>query len=327
MLNKTSSKLLKIISFILILLLFSVIVFGYIEQDFKTEYYDRRNYIYEDMEDGQLPNFSASSGSQTVDANGTISGTYCLNLTGGYRHRIDLPIEMFNITFSVKIKSVGKKSFGVSLPYYNETDTSVYDGPEVTFISNGSIRYVNPYYSGPGSYSKYFSISNWSEGSIYQINFSNVTFDIPYGNFDVTLKNTTYTETMNVPFNCNNWDRFEYLCLYFDDTDNTIFVDDWTIGLVLEFVEIDGGLNQTNVFDSNPTFNWTFLYNISKYQLQIANDSEFTDIFINITNINEYEFSSYYSEIQNTTVSFILPPGYSLPSYNRYYIRIRAYEK
>jgi len=100
----------------------------------------------------------------------------------------------------------------------------------------------------------------------------------------------------------------------------------WHVSEEPQFISIDNGVNGTTVYSSNPTFNWSIVNNTCKYNLLIATDTLFTSIVVNITNINEYEFFAFYSA-NDTRVSFILPPAYSLPFYNTYYTKVKAYTK
>jgi len=92
-----------------------------------------------------------------------------------------------------------------------------------------------------------------------------------------------------------------------------------------EFIHIDYGGNGTNVYSSNPTFNWTTISDAASYNLQVATDSGFSNIIINITDICEAVYPSEYSQ-NSTNVSFMLPTVDSLPTMNRlYYTRVRSY--
>lgn len=89
-----------------------------------------------------------------------------------------------------------------------------------------------------------------------------------------------------------------------------------------QFISIDGGVNGTYIYDSTPTINWTLTSDTSKYWLQIANDSAFTDVVVNITDINLYMYPSDYTE-NITVASFNLPSEHAL-SYGTYYMRIKS---
>lgn len=92
-------------------------------------------------------------------------------------------------------------------------------------------------------------------------------------------------------------------------------------------LSLENGTNGTTIFTTNPTINWSVMANTSQYWLQISNNSAFTDLVVNITNITSATYPSYYTET-STTISFILPTTYSIPSiYKLYYIRVRAYVK
>ena len=94
-----------------------------------------------------------------------------------------------------------------------------------------------------------------------------------------------------------------------------------------QFININGGYNRTTVYDRTPTFNWTKPLNTSWYQLQISTDLAFTDLVVNITNINEINYPSHCT-IGNTRVTFTLPNAYALPDSNAiYYCRVRRYSR
>lgn len=89
-----------------------------------------------------------------------------------------------------------------------------------------------------------------------------------------------------------------------------------------EFVSIDGKTNGSSFTDSTPEFIWNIVDSATQYQLQIARDSEFVDLAINISGINEDNYPSEYSE-NLTHVTFILPSSSQLPSHRNYYYRVR----
>jgi len=98
----------------------------------------------------------------------------------------------------------------------------------------------------------------------------------------------------------------------------------WPVGT--GFLSIDGKSNGCQIYDYTPTFNWTKIYNTGHYQLQIATDSGFTNLVVNLTNItwaSEWYFASYYEQ-NETRASFTLPPQYALPDYGLYYCRVRG---
>lgn len=91
-----------------------------------------------------------------------------------------------------------------------------------------------------------------------------------------------------------------------------------------QFISINGSTNGTVVTTSNPVFNWTSVYSATRYWLQIANDSAFSDIVVNISDINDFNYPDDYSE-NETRISFTLPVFYSLSEYKTYYCRVKAY--
>ena len=96
--------------------------------------------------------------------------------------------------------------------------------------------------------------------------------------------------------------------------------------LSMSFVRI-GGVENGSVFNSNiPTLNWSVINHASKYQLQIATEPAFTDLVLNYTDINIYNYPSNL-QIINNIVSFTIPDADAFTSYDILYFRVRAYVK
>lgn len=93
-----------------------------------------------------------------------------------------------------------------------------------------------------------------------------------------------------------------------------------------QFISIDNGMNGTTVYNATPIFVWSKLVNAVQYWLQIANDSSFTDLVINISNVNR---ENYHSECTETTrkILFTIPGSDELMLYQTYYCRVKAYIK
>lgn len=91
----------------------------------------------------------------------------------------------------------------------------------------------------------------------------------------------------------------------------------------IEFVSIDGDTNGTTIYDSTPVFNWTVVADTIQYWLQVATDSGFSSLVVNLTDINEVNYPTKYNA-NATRVSFTLPDADGLPSYDVYYCRVRA---
>ena len=94
----------------------------------------------------------------------------------------------------------------------------------------------------------------------------------------------------------------------------------------IQFIDINGGTNHTTIFSGTIIFNWTGNTTVSKYQLQIAYDSAFTSLAVNLSNISDIDFYSYYVVV-DSNISFTLPEIYHPPYYNEYYCRVRGYYK
>jgi hypothetical protein len=94
----------------------------------------------------------------------------------------------------------------------------------------------------------------------------------------------------------------------------------------LSFQSINNQANNTVTYDIITDFNWTKTEGASYYQLQIANDSGFTDVFVNLTDINIYNYPANYVETTDS-VEFTLPEAYRKTWYGEYYFRVRAFTK
>ena len=94
-----------------------------------------------------------------------------------------------------------------------------------------------------------------------------------------------------------------------------------------QFIHIDSGGNNSFVYYSTPTFNWSIAENTSTYHLEISTTSAFSSLVVNLSNITIYDFPSHFS-MNTVNVSFILPTIYSLPTFNtKYYCRVRANQR
>jgi len=89
-----------------------------------------------------------------------------------------------------------------------------------------------------------------------------------------------------------------------------------------QFISINDGLNETTIYDSTPTINWTVVTSASQYWLQIDNNVDFTSPEVNLSDINQYIYPS--NCVIDTNVSFTIPDDKALPTYQQYYCRVRA---
>jgi len=94
----------------------------------------------------------------------------------------------------------------------------------------------------------------------------------------------------------------------------------------ISIIDIQNKTNNSFIYISIPSFNWSIDNNASVYNLQIANDSGFTDLVVNLTDINVYNYPTYYST-NATEVNFILPSANQLEFYNKYYVRVKPLSK
>jgi len=101
----------------------------------------------------------------------------------------------------------------------------------------------------------------------------------------------------------------------------------------IQFISINSKGNGTTIVDTTPTFNWTNVsisidYHLSgiQYRLEVANDSAFTDVVINFSNVSSSNsfFNSYYSD-NSTRISLTLPASFALETDKTYYCRVTPY--
>jgi len=101
----------------------------------------------------------------------------------------------------------------------------------------------------------------------------------------------------------------------------------------IQFISINGQVNGTTIVDATPIFNWTNVstligYHILgiQYRLEIANDSAFTDVVVNFSNISSSNsfFSGYYSD-NSTRISLTLHENFALETNKIYYCRVTPY--
>ena len=118
------------------------------------------------------------------------------------------------------------------------------------------------------------------------------------------------------------WSYSEYDNLYQYSDDNESCYNT-TLDEAPQFIDIKNQDNNTFIYTSPITFNWSKAENCSMYNLRISNNSLFTDIYRNITDINIFNYPLYCLD-DNVKISFTLPPEYSLHKYEKYYVEVRA---
>jgi len=219
------------------------------------------------------------------------------------------------------------------IPLYDALDANSWNGVQDYWYNNSKyIDYVHPNKAGHedlGNFTWFF------------VNHSDYTET--RGAYTVSIV-ADYNETIYV-YPLTGWDlnNVTVLCIT-NDTEMT-----WTEGIDIEgnttiqfsiqkgssysiseesitpeFITIENGYNHTNIETSTPTFNWTLVAGTAQYWLQIATDSAFSSLAVNLSNITAFNFPSHYSS-NSTRVSFTLPTLYELPYPNKYYCRVKAY--
>lgn len=96
----------------------------------------------------------------------------------------------------------------------------------------------------------------------------------------------------------------------------------------LQFISINDETNGTVFQTTTPTFNGTMPENTSTIWLQVSDSyTNWTEghLVVNLSNISESEFPSYFTAINSTRWSFTLPEAYAITPYKWYYCRFETY--
>jgi len=168
------------------------------------------------------------------------------------------------------------------------------------------------------------SIDSCSDNIVYQNNFFN--------NSANAYNTPGFTNAWDYNSQGNYWDDYKGTDIYETGIGSTpydilgamqddyplMFLHNYTIPF---YLSISNYSNETT-HNYHLVFNWT-ASDAAYYELVVANDSSFTDIYYTISNINEFTYPSYFS-VNSTRIEFILPSEYDL-DYKTYYTRVRAY--
>lgn len=92
-----------------------------------------------------------------------------------------------------------------------------------------------------------------------------------------------------------------------------------------QIVSFNTGSNGSFFHTGTPSIEWTLEANAVAYRLQASTNPDFTNIVIDIKDINEYKYPSHYSS-NSTHATFILPSEYRISNPNSYYWKLIAYK-
>ena len=156
-------------------------------------------------------------------------------------------------------------------------------------------------------------ISGFDDGDFTTLNTDSLSHSPTWGanNLD-DIPNVAFK--LNFTFSGTGWKLYSF----FMDNMSTVNTSS------LEFYSINSQGNNSVVFTDNRTFVWTKISGATQYQLQIANDSGFVDVFRDIASINESTYPSQYSE-NATHVQFYLPVANEFSFTGWHYYRVRSY--
>jgi len=90
----------------------------------------------------------------------------------------------------------------------------------------------------------------------------------------------------------------------------------------IDITEIDNSTNSSALSTLSTQIEWELNSTAIHYEVEIATDSDFTEIVKEYTDVNEYNYPSEYNE-SATHAYFILPTP--LTGYDTFYFRVRGY--
>jgi hypothetical protein len=216
------------------------------------------------------------------------------------------------------------------VPLYDAIDTIPWNGQideyDVTFYSDAA----HPNTAGHaamGTLLGYF-IFGWDYNETYYptndtlivtadynqtiyINNSNYNFDTNLLTVTCINNNTYIPYTINIAM-------YGSEMIHFD----VVKGNNYNLNDKFEIKTINSQANNSVTYASIYSFVWSKYDGAEFYQLQIANDSNFNNILVELSYINELNYPVYYTE-NSTSIEFILPEQYRQTKQCNYYIRAR----
>lgn len=162
----------------------------------------------------------------------------------------------------------------------------------------------------------YIYLTEYEDHLIYQFWKGNYTVidDIPITHYSTSRALDWDNNTF---FLADSGDDMVYVIEAFGEDEEEVEEED-----ILFFLYINSGVNNSITYTPIYFFNWTKGEDVSFYQLQIANDSGFTDIYVDIDDIDIVNYPVYYEE-KGGYVEFTLPTIYRRSWHQDYYMRVR----
>jgi len=244
--------------------------------------------VYNYSRDGtELNNFTLTGDWTGISFGADMSTLYMTSGSSVYNYTRD-GVELSHMSFSGYPGGVNTDGIAVR----------VYDGKEVSFfVSEATSTKIAEFYFNNASYTG-FNFEP-SDGGVEGLCFENY-YTLYHANDD------------HGPGTINLWYKYTSSNISDPEADE------------IEFLSINGNTNGTTIYESKPTINWTVVADASQYHLEIDNNDDFSSPEINYTDINQYNYPSNCN-INATRVSFTILD--ILPSYDTYYMRVRAYTK
>ena len=237
----------------------------------------------------------------------------------------------YNITFS-KLKNFSIRC----VPMWDSMDTNPWDGRLQNWSWNLYEGHgVHPNADGHDAmaYMLWYFLQGWDYNETYYEGNNTLVVDANY-NETIFINNTYFGwDTNNLTITClSNSTVIPHSIqtafngsqmIRFDIVDGSSYLLGDGTGNGPEFVSINTQGNNTIVYTGERTFNWTKQPGAIQYHLQIANDSGFADIFVNLSDINEINYGVNY-DTKGDYIEFILPDAYEISWTGHHYYRVRA---
>ena len=224
-----------------------------------------------------------------------------------------------------------------------------YDGPHdpppdllnlglINFRKNG-FSYAEPTSSSgwlrtvtiPNEFKQNFIVNgNFSGSNKLNISVINASSGIVFPGFDFSDFATITTDSVSISpawgsSTLADIPNYNFkLNFSFDGGDGELYYYSLEAQSVVEFISIDSYGNNSIVNSTTPIFEWTKVSGAIKYHLLIAEDSAFSSIVVNLSDINESNYPTEYDDT-GTNVTFILPVAYTLDIQTVYYCKVRVY--
>ena len=272
-------------------------------------------YIFMTMEDGVLPTpYSYKGLTLTLNDSSMMEGKNCIyakanSLTGpAVEHRTNTPIQPKNFSLKFRPEKLEVDDWYNIVLFVSSVSTT---GTELIFADNKTIYTVHGNWVTETNSFRYFTGLRWTENTTYTITYSNIHYEIDNYYFDLTVSNSTTSQTLDkVYFEFNLGRKGKPQPIYgfgiqgtHEVSESSWFYDDWTVGTQAEVctdvvlkvnetqatvsgaIDNDGSPLQnqsqsnhtvTILYDTRP-YNVSYVYHFNDYNTNYANAANIID--------------------------------------------------